>query len=694
MRIDCSGLTADDVLSAVAERVDASGDGPQSVELANVQYAGPLITSAESERIAESVPLAVEREFGLRARVVDSPDTTTDAAPAPDLPDLPDVPDLAPDTVTQLVAAAGALELAATPLEVWRCVAQAVLGSEVSGTTLRALVDAWPDVLTLRPADGEQGEQAPDDAERTDDPDRTEGEELRFADTTVHRAVRAAFPVSRTDQRAIVNALSQLHARRPTTTYTAWALPTHAALGRDLDSILDNPALLATLHWYGLWSALAIAYPEGVPGGGTAADVHFLHAQGVRPGSQGEWGALLHHAAVSRGDLEQAEALAEAAGPLPWRTLWSHWRLPGGPLVPYPAQGGVREIRASEESGRRLVAEWREIAPAPADADGAGDEPRQVYERRRWDAWSGQSTDGPDRIIGTWPQLTERQPFAEVAYAANRKRGWRQPSRGTAEDVPRMPEAVREAVRLDRDDAGAELWVFAGYGGHFGALVDQKAVASLPRTPWRDLLAPGPLTGAAAWPFPADIPRTDDEVTRDRLERADAFRAGACRPVEQAALPGELTHAPSRRFLSGTGWPRTRVIGGLYTPDLTESPLAPAPEHPGLLEGLGQLASWKLYLDGESGTVYVDEDDELLPVAQSMPRLLALALLDHLVLSAPLTSSELEMEALAETVPSWLAAIDPVAADSPAWEGVLDDLEYAAEDYATLLDELDAPTDM
>ncbi|MFJ4716052.1 hypothetical protein [Streptomyces sp. NPDC088785] len=701
----------------MAERVEASGDGPQPVELVNVPFAGPLITSAEPERVAGSVPLAVEREFRLRARVVDSPDPAPDRAQAPE---LPQVPGIAPETVAQLVASAAALEQTAAPLEVWHTVAQAVLDnhtsddtSDPSGTaeqpsdpsetssesplstsTLRALVDAWPDVLTLGPAtaDDERAEEAASGADADGTGDRARPEELRFADTAVHRAVRAAFPVSRTDHRAIANALTQLHRRRPTTTYTAWALPTHAALAQDIEQVLDDPALLATLHWYGLWSGLATAYPDGVPGGGTAADVHFLHAQGVRPGSQGEWVASLHHAAVSRGDGAQAEALAEAAGPLPWRTLWSHWRLPGGPLVAYPAQGGVQQVRAAEEDGRRLIAEWRETGAAPTDedeTDGTGDEPREVYERRRWDAWSGQPADGPERIVSAWPELTEQQPFAEVAYAANRSRGWRQASRGTAEDVPRMPEAVREAVRLARDDAGAELWVFAGYGGLFGALVDHKAVSNLPRTPWRNLLAPGPLTSSAAWPFPQDIPRTDDEVTRERLERADAFRDGACRPVEPAALPDELTHEPSRRFLSGTGWPCTRVIGGLYTLDLGQSPLQPSDDHPGMLEGLGQLASWKLYVDGESGAVLVDEDDELLPVARSMPRLLALALLNHLVLSAPLTSSELEMEALSETLPSWVAAIDPDAADSPAWEGAFDDLAYEAEDYGTLLDELD-----
>ncbi|MEU6846178.1 hypothetical protein ABZ930_30310 [Streptomyces sp. NPDC046716] len=119
MRIDCSGLTADDVLSVVAERVDAKDDGTTTVDLENVPYAGPLITSAEPRRIAESVPLAVEREFGLKTRIVTAP-----AAPAPA---LPDVPGLAHKTVAQLASAAGALERPAVPLAVWRCLARAVL---------------------------------------------------------------------------------------------------------------------------------------------------------------------------------------------------------------------------------------------------------------------------------------------------------------------------------------------------------------------------------------------------------------------------------------------------------------------------------------------------------------------------------------------------------------------------------------
>ncbi|MEU6846179.1 SUKH-4 family immunity protein [Streptomyces sp. NPDC046716] len=156
--------------------------------------------------------------------------------------------------------------------------------------------------------------------------------------------------------------------------------------------------------------------------------------------------------------------------------------------------------------------------------------------------------------------------------------------------------------------------------------------------------------------------------------------------MEPATLPAGLTHAPSRRFLGEVGWPCSRVIGGLYTPDLRDTPLRPAADHPGMLEGLGRMASWTLYLDGERGTVFVDGGGELLPVARSMPRLLALALLSHLVLS--MTSSELEMEALSEAAPSWFAALDPVAAESPLWEGVFDDLAYASEDYEVLLDEL------
>ncbi|WP_420035866.1 SUKH-4 family immunity protein [Streptomyces sp. cg28] len=642
-------------------------DTPQAVELVNVSDAGPLITSAEPERIAASIPHAVEREYGLRVRLVEAPETTGAPVPA-----LPVVPGLAPRTVAQLAACAGALELNSAPLSVWQHVARAVLGSEVSVATLRALGEAWSGVVVVE-----------------DSEDSAEEAVLRFADRALHRAVRAAFPLSAADRQAVAHALSEFHVRHAGTTYTTRALPTHAALAGNLEAVLNAPALLASVHWYGLWSALATAYPHGVPAGGTAADVHYLHAQGVRPGSQGEWVASLHHAVLSRGDTERADALAEAAGSLPWRTVWSHWRLPGGTLVPYPATVGVELLRADEEGGRRLAAEWREIAPAPGVADGT----HCVYERRRWDARTGLPVDGPVRVTSDWPKPSAGHPFPEVTYALNHRGRWRKPSGGAAADVPRMPEAVREAVRVGRDDTGADLWAFAGYGGHFGVLVDPKAVAELPREAWRDLFLPGPLTTTAAWPFPADIPRTDDEVTRDRLERADAFRPGACRVLEPAALPDRVTHEPARRFLSETGWPCTRVIGGLYTRDLRQHPLTSVPDHPGLFEGLGQLASWTLYLNGESGAVHIDEegeDGEFLPIASSMPRLLALALLGHLVLSTPLTSTEAEMEALSEAVPSWFAAADPDGPRSPVWEGVFDDLGYAAEDYATLLDELDA----
>ncbi|MET8475345.1 SUKH-4 family immunity protein [Streptomyces sp. NPDC006422] len=667
-------MTADEVLSAVAGVVAASDERVQDVaELVNVDHAGPLFTTTEPARIAESVPLAVQREFGLQTRVV-----IAEAELAP-VVRVPTVTDVAPVVVETLVAATGALERDAVSLAVWQCVAQAVLDREVPVSTLRALANAWPEVLVL---------EAPDDGSGL--------ETVRFVNRAAHRLIRASHPIPVAAQQAITTALLELHARRPDTLYTTWALPTHVALADDIEGLLREPALLATVHWYGLWSALATAYPNGVPGGGTAADVHFLHAQGVRPGTQGEWVAWLHHAAVSRGDRAMADALVGAVtAPLPWRTIWSRWRLPGGPLVAYPGHVGVQEIRAdTNDVDRPLVAEWREIAEAPPGETAAdnGGGVRYVYERWRRDAWTGQPVDGPTRVVSAWPKRSAGNPMAEVSYASNHRGAWQRSPREPATDVPRMPEAVRQAVRLSRDADGAELWAFAGYGGQFAALVDPKAVESLPRSrsPWTELFLPGPLTSAAPWPLPADIPRTDDEVTRNRLERADAFREGACRPMAPASLPDLLTHEPSRRFLTEIGWPHTRVIGGLYAPDLEQQPLTPSPDHPGMVEGLGQLASWTLYLDGSSGVVHVVDDGETVPVASSLPRLLALVLLDHLVLSTSLTSSELESEVLSESVPAWFAALDPLAADSPAWEGLFEDLEYESEDYATLLDELDA----
>ncbi|MEV0094362.1 SUKH-4 family immunity protein [Streptomyces sp. NPDC050738] len=472
-----------------------------------------------------------------------------------------------------------------------------------------------------------------------------------------------------------------------TDAYIAWALPLHAALAGELTALLGDARFLARVHWYAMWQALALAYPDGVPPDGIAADIHYLHAQGVEPGSQGEWVAWLHHAAVSRGDTTLADALVEFAVPLPWRTVWSRWRLPGRSGASAQDPGRVEKLRAASYDDAWALSDWREL-------EMRGPNNLTVYERRMWDAWTGELLTGPTRIEQNWPDRPRGEPFPGVEYAKKPGDAWRFDHEQSA-GVPRMPNAVSEAVRLG--DAGKEgaLWAFAGTGGLFAAVVDEAAVAAHPAEPWPTLFIPGPISHSAPWALPWPIPSAQN-LSRTWLENKDRFRADACRPIPVAQLPVELRHEETRRFLTETGWPVARGISGLYSPDLSVSGLTPV-EGSTLLSGLGQVGSRQLWLDGSQGhvlmTCHSASGPERHLAGSSISQFLILLALHHTALCTPLTAGDAEMYDLGESLPEWFRAVDPAAAESPVWEGESDNFEALLDDYELVLSELDEVRD-
>jgi hypothetical protein len=420
------------------------------------------------------------------------------------------------------------------------------------------------------------------------------------------------------------------------------------------------------------------AWPEGVPADCLASDLHYLRVQGVRPAAQGEWVAWVHHAAVSRGDAAFADALAEAAeaaGPLPWRTLWSRWRLPGKPGS-QPEVGWVDGLSVHRHGESWAVAHH-------------GDNPEEL---RGWDAVTGEPLDAGQ----PW---ADSEPAPGVTYAVNRSRGWELRSEPVA-GVPRAPRTVGKAVRpgdISGGSSGSALWVFAGTGGVFGAAVDEAAVMVLPRDPWPELLVLGPPTFSAPWPPPWPLPwppSADGGPTRAWLEEASAFRTGACRPLPEARIPEAVRHEPTRRFLSRVGWPLSHGIGALHSPDLNADGLRPSDDHPDLLSGLGQVGARRLLLDGADGRVFLTHHDrsshQVHLAGGSLERLLVLLLLQHTAWSAPLTLGGTETEDLAESLGQWCRTVDPEAMASPAWDGAFHDLDAAAQDYAMVLGEIDA----
>ncbi|MBB1246272.1 hypothetical protein GL263_22335, partial [Streptomyces durbertensis] len=137
--------------------------------------------------------------------------------------------------------------------------------------------------------------------------------------------------------------------------YAAEALPAHAARVGRYGEVSREPSVLAGCSAKAMLEPLPAAFPRGVPADSVLADLHHLSTNGVDSCSHGEWLAFLHHAAVSRGDVLLAEALVEHAPvPLPWRTIWSHSRVPGRYRVPVDFPTHVREV-SSAPSGRHAL---------------------------------------------------------------------------------------------------------------------------------------------------------------------------------------------------------------------------------------------------------------------------------------------------------------------------------------------------
>lgn len=400
MRIDCRGLTADEVMAEGLRRAAAAPEPLSVIQLDNVRWAGPLLTSSDPELIATVVRPGLAAELGIAVEVTVPPEART-ALPR----ELPAVDGLSPEAVRAALAAVAGLERRGAPVGVWREVAQGLAAGHgpVPLAGLRAVAEALPGLLVL---DGE--------------------ENVRFTDDAAHHAAREAFALSAADQETITGVLRRLWPEHPA--YVSWALPVHAALAGVLPELLTDAAFVARAHWYAVWQGMVQAWPEGVPADCLASDLHYLRVQGVRPAAQGEWVAWVHHAAVSRGDTAFADALAAAAGPLPWRTLWSRWRLPGKPGA-QPEVGWVDGLSVHGHGEGWAVADHR-------------DSPEEL---RGWDAVTGEPLDAGQ----PW---ADSEPAPGVTYAVNRSRGWELRSEPVA-GVPRAPRTVGKAVRPGRSPA-------------------------------------------------------------------------------------------------------------------------------------------------------------------------------------------------------------------------------------------------
>ncbi|MFC9237427.1 SUKH-4 family immunity protein [Streptomyces decoyicus] len=341
--LDCAGLTAEDValrllntwqadsgarpLSEAARRIRSGG----VALLANVQWAGRLVSSNEASRITRDVlrPMKRSARPSIRFIVERSADKSWVLAPARNelvLQEELDQEDRAAvlpgllETHPELEALA-ATESRSVRLSVWAELCHA-FGIHTSTRELAGLAEPLTEMLSVSDTDGVD-RQVAFRAEST----RHQMRELR---PTRHEAV-VAFLM----QRMAGQATGPWSASGPLGAYAAKTLALHAAHAGSLEALLDDGAVLANLEAYGLLQGLAAAWPGGVPQGGIAMDAHYLEELGLASAPHPEWVAWLHQATASRGNEAPARSMAAAGIALPWRTVWSRCR-PYGTFGPSP----------------------------------------------------------------------------------------------------------------------------------------------------------------------------------------------------------------------------------------------------------------------------------------------------------------------------------------------------------------------
>ncbi|MFE4018283.1 hypothetical protein ACFXPZ_12820 [Streptomyces sp. NPDC059101] len=679
--VDCRGLTADRVAAAVLAglglRTDPSRDreplrdalaqhsGDSLVVLENAQWAGPLFGSREPTRVGGDLAAEIALRSGGRMSVVVEVDGAHERVAVTRPKDVrleghpahaaPVARLLAEHPALQALAAA---ETPAVPLAVWEFLARA-LGVPATAAELSDLAERLPEVLLRHPAEA-SGEGA-----------------VGFRTDGLKHLARTARPCTAAQQGALAGELRTGISIRPPSdpvhAYAAQALALHAALsGTELPALLADAPALAHCTRYSVLQALAHHFPEGVPQGGVAADIHYLETEGIAPEDQGEWLSWLHWAATNRGETAWAAALADAGVPLPWRTAWSHYR-PYGVFGPVPGETGkVDHLFPGALDGVGAVAGQRLL---PVYQDGAyvlpeGDD--QAVER----VWS--IADGTELAPPTTVDLFyDLEGDLESVEGRTRFEGGREAALDLDDRTPlRVPRSATASCTADGD-----RWLLAGRGGLFAVDVHHPAPRGdedLPLPRWAPPLI-APHTTAATWEFPAEL-GTPPGPSRAALTRA--FGADSCRTLPADALPPGLDEA-TRRCLTGTGVP---VINGhlylatvppldeigLPTADWQAEPAVPSPG-PGPFHPLGTWIGSGAYLDAATGRIVQDGRSGAsfeLAVAGSLPQYLALLWLYRTFETSAFATTAEHRDARS-ALREWAARVDPLVEDSHAWQAVL-----------------------
>ncbi|MFJ9122380.1 SUKH-4 family immunity protein [Streptomyces sp. NPDC102394] len=690
--IDCRGMRAD----AVALRMrEACGTRPTPGEvvilLANVQYAGELLTSAQPARIAGVLAPGFRRFGGRDVWVMAERDPELIPVPvnheyAIALSDRSPIrPDGDQSQVDARIKALAATELRRTPLAVWQLLCDSA-GTPADAGELLALARRTPDVLSVTEDD-------------------SGAKEVEFVSDALAHAWRRAWPSTAATQARVVEALSAAvsasHQNRPASPdpaarYASRALPMHAALAGSLPDLLDDGRLLAHLLPTGVYEALTVAYPDGVPYASTAALLHYMEAQGIVPSGQGEWVAWLHHAALCAGRTELADQLVSAAAELPWRTVWTRWRPPGlFGLRPQDA-GRVDEFGITSLEPDALLVTARDTTT------GKHASPRYAYVRQEWNPATGDRASAPVTVRGAlvegdwdWVDARSRAEDSPIVFARHGERGWEHNPPAGSPVPPRCPASVTQAVRM------ADTWCVAGTEGLFAVTTSAVDDHVQPPYPAKPLVAthcqpsPWPLPGRAAAALRGD-------ALREWLE--ETFGASACHQLDPDQVPAGIDDIAARRFLTDIGLPEIRDFLHLAITPRGDRPLHEVawpgrgrnvPRHlrarsePPSNGPFYELGSWmysKLLLDGTTGRVLRDTTGGLPePLAgSSLVQFFAMVRLFDEFRRAHRPGAPDHKDAR-NSLATWCRHIDPEAAQGEVWTHILQgyDFEDGTWDLAT-----------
>ncbi|QRX92401.1 SUKH-4 family immunity protein [Streptomyces noursei] len=449
----------------------------------------------------------------------------------------------------------------------------------------------------------------------------------------------------------------------PVGRYAADGIAVHAVQAGLFEELVGDGTVVAQVPPDVLVDAAHCAHDGSLPGGNAAADAVHLRMYGLSRPPQPAWAAWLHLMATARNDTALADGIARSGVRLPWRTLWTHWRPPGGFHHTYLRPGALDTQFSVRWQGRPAVLSVGEAIHVWELASGAllagpwaadGDFPAEARSALAWAAGS-RTAPGPASI-------------GELRAAADTADAWQ----GALEEL--LHTYLDTGFALS-PDAPAPL-VLSGAGGLLAVQPRPGVGIDALQQPDVQLLL-GNLT-AAGPAAPADAPAP---APRDL---ADIYGTGAYVTTAAEDLPEDLTDATARRVLTGTGLPEFDDQGLALQPShedhLQEVPwpedLPEQPDEQGPFHRLGRWMGGFVVLDGPTGHVLrcpVEHDDPTaengVRVATDLENFLTMA---GLFVTGRRILTEIqnrdEAHLMRQHIDDALFAVDGECSDAGAWQ--------------------------